>query len=46
MVPGFSVQGYGGSAPGGINSIGEPTQPDGSPHPTIAVNYRQTHPVL
>lgn len=34
MVPGFAVQGYGGSAPGGINSIGEPTQPDGSPHPT------------
>jgi hypothetical protein len=33
-VPGYSVYGYGGSAPGGINNLGAPTQPDGSPHPT------------
>ena len=33
-VPGYSVWGYGGSSPGGINNLGTPTQPDGSPHPT------------
>ena len=33
-TPGFSVYGYGGDAPGGINNLGDATQPDGSPHPT------------